>query len=1529
MGINKAASILGLSVLMMLFFSASAYAAPSANTISYIPITISNMQNQPTPVPFQQMISINSLSYNLPSSFQNLEFIYSNGTIIPSWLESNSNNIGIFWIKLTAPINVNSNTIIYAKVYNNGNSLFNGNTVGESPWITGPSSPAPYDNGQNVFNIYGYFANNAIPANWITANVIGETTSHGLQLVSNGISYDTGVALFNNAFKTQNQIIEVAGQYNGTTSQLADNLGIGIYSSGINGLSLANSTYLSNSGCVNPAPIQGYYVAYQFFNTSVKNAANHPGVLFNSPHTAACSSNNGSQIENLTYAKNDILPDKGNNYIFTQTIFTSNYISMNFTTNSASQYTPIYSGLKNILTYTSTNTLTTPNTTFYIAGTDGAAFSSIYLNWARVRTYPVNGIMPTITNGNLTTQLTVSNPSPNSTIYQGQTAVISSSVSGGVSPYTYQWLAEAPGAKQFNSTEANSICGASSNTLSCNFQTSSNTIIGTYTLELQVSDSAPDSKTVISAPGSIKVVAPFQIAIIHVTGISTPFTPVTSINIDQEYSVLISNVTPASGGTPPYYYQWFAAPPGSNTLSATYANTICQSPQFLTCNFNTNTLTTTGKYTFALFVTDNSTALPKETALSNNVIVNVNTALTVPPTTTNTSIVDEGQNIYLTSNLPNDGTPNYNYIWEVSNSITYSKFSSSSVCPSGSNTMNTMLTCVLRYPYQIKTNSNTLSIFPGKYLFKIGVNDSSAGFNINQIDSKPANVAVYPMPNITLASNSVMDLGQSVTLSATLNNGGVGPFNVVILSGKSIVDSVNGISSGNTITYTFTPNAIGTYTFKANATDTGTSNPYKFSSNTVSIVVNSAPSVAIDEPSSLIDEGQPIALIAVANGGTGKYAYQWYSGSITPSNEISGANSMIYYKTSNTLGTLNYSVKVTDTGTTATPYTYSSANAVVTVDKALNVSVTPTTSSITQGSTQLLTGTITGGTGNFVYTWYNFTGAPTKVSGSGNTYTFDGTNTGTFYYALTVSDIGTEASISPTSSNTVSTFVLNDPNSDYAWNANVPYGSWSATTNNAFQGFNTIAIMSGNVLSTSFEGYPSNAIGNNVIIVEKNGIWDMNPTIISYVGSNSNTYLDYWTGAFSFNGAPSNDINSGAFLRYTYLDLPQSYSANVLVDYPNAIYDSNIGMWKIGESVYLFGSQANTNLPFVIGEPLTIPITTSNTASINVTQQQQTPPPTPTPPPTGGGGGGGVHKPSIYQTSNNCYTVSSITQLDTFTIAFGKEEFNFTENFIGPTDAGVSVNGNAFTITPNETVTFFSHGQSYYTMKLLNISYLPLENTIMLEICSNTKTPTQNKPSPSELLNLTINNGNVTLTSNKNTTIEILMNDTVVITGTKNITFNTINLSIGTYVFQGKDIVTGATTGNETFTVFGQYPILTFLKECSTYNYTTNSLCTTEAEINTPNNQLNATLYLNGVRVGSTDTTINYTISKPGNYLYVFNTTGNYRFYPASINYSYQVRDATASGGNTATTPAILAVLIAIMTGIAYNRAIANRRRHR
>ncbi len=55
-----------------------------------IPITITNTQLSATSAPFQQTVTVNSSSYYKyeANNLQNVQFSYSNGTVIPSWLES-------------------------------------------------------------------------------------------------------------------------------------------------------------------------------------------------------------------------------------------------------------------------------------------------------------------------------------------------------------------------------------------------------------------------------------------------------------------------------------------------------------------------------------------------------------------------------------------------------------------------------------------------------------------------------------------------------------------------------------------------------------------------------------------------------------------------------------------------------------------------------------------------------------------------------------------------------------------------------------------------------------------------------------------------------------------------------------------------------------------------------------------------------------------------------------------------------------------------------------------------------------------------------------------------------------------------------------------------------------------------------------------------------------------------------------------------------------------------------------------------
>ncbi|MCL4399392.1 hypothetical protein M1293_02710 [Candidatus Parvarchaeota archaeon] len=80
----------------------------SAQQISYSePLTIDPPSSQDPPSPFQQMINITSSapgwSHISSSPFgQNVEFTYSNGTVIPSWLENYTSSHAIWWVKLAS-----------------------------------------------------------------------------------------------------------------------------------------------------------------------------------------------------------------------------------------------------------------------------------------------------------------------------------------------------------------------------------------------------------------------------------------------------------------------------------------------------------------------------------------------------------------------------------------------------------------------------------------------------------------------------------------------------------------------------------------------------------------------------------------------------------------------------------------------------------------------------------------------------------------------------------------------------------------------------------------------------------------------------------------------------------------------------------------------------------------------------------------------------------------------------------------------------------------------------------------------------------------------------------------------------------------------------------------------------------------------------------------------------------------------------------------------------------------------------------
>jgi hypothetical protein len=141
---------------------------PSGIVYSF-PIVITNSQSSPTPLPFQQMILVDSAaytSYEAPN-LQNVEFFNADGTIIPSWLESGdtSNSTStIYWLKLSSGVPAHSSMTIYMGFSSPSTNLFNAQATGEAATLS--TVYGQYDDGSNVFDNYVNFAGTSLAPGW-------------------------------------------------------------------------------------------------------------------------------------------------------------------------------------------------------------------------------------------------------------------------------------------------------------------------------------------------------------------------------------------------------------------------------------------------------------------------------------------------------------------------------------------------------------------------------------------------------------------------------------------------------------------------------------------------------------------------------------------------------------------------------------------------------------------------------------------------------------------------------------------------------------------------------------------------------------------------------------------------------------------------------------------------------------------------------------------------------------------------------------------------------------------------------------------------------------------------------------------------------------------------------------------------------------------------------------------------------------------------------------------------------------------
>jgi hypothetical protein len=121
------------------------------------------------------------------------------------------------------------------------------------------------------------------------------------------------------------------------------------------------------------------------------------------------------------------------------------------------------------------------------------------------------------------------------------------------------------------------------------------------------------------------------------------------------------------------------------------------------------------------------------------------------------------------------------------------------------------------------------------------------------------------------------------------------------------------------------------------------------------------------------------------------------------------------------------------------------------------------------------------------------------------------------------------------------------------------------------------------------------------------------------------------------------------------------------------------------------------------------------------------------------------------------------------------------ENYINPTSAGVSVNGKAYLLDPNSPQNVLNTSGADYKITLKSISYLPIVDTITVELCysSNQQQKQSSGAGSSMLVSLTTNktisvqNGPVLLTGSiTNGTTGPYKYDFIVTNSTGKIVFN-------------------------------------------------------------------------------------------------------------------------------------------------------------
>lgn len=172
------------------------------------------------------------------------------------------------------------------------------------------------------------------------------------------------------------------------------------------------------------------------------------------------------------------------------------------------------------------------------------------------------------------------------------------------------------------------------------------------------------------------------------------------------------------------------------------------------------------------------------------------------------------------------------------------------------------------------------------------------------------------------------------------------------------------------------------------------------------------------------------------------------------------------------------------------------------------------------------------------------------------------------------------------------TFTVNFNQAQFQWRAfGGPFGDWSFVYQNDATSSDTPYTLTGNVLHTAFTFSPivTNVQGASTDYVydKSSGKWIQHEGTITYNIANyycsgsdavcSGPYTTYWRGYLDFGGNTPSDANfvHGVVYQWVYYYSPQS-DTTVLANLPTAQWDSKLGAWLIGFSVYFYDKGTQT-----------------------------------------------------------------------------------------------------------------------------------------------------------------------------------------------------------------------------------------------------------------------------------------------------------------------------------------------------------------